>query len=662
MAIVKRVRYRSAFLFAMGAAFALSACGGAPPPAAATGPSETKPVAASSPAEVEKPLNEPEGVIATLRWKSPMETVLSLATAAGVPTDMANDGVKGLLRVASKEALGGSGNELSDLIATDAPIDILTVLPAEGEKPTPGVIVSIGLTSFERAKSLASKAHGAKVTDIGRGMARLTMNQEDRCVLAEAKGKAPARIICSMEEGHSRLSEFAGYVARDLPIQPSKDADIRGELRMGALDHRFGLKKTVASFPLTMLAAAVDNKALSNALMDTADALRAEASALLNDVTLVGFDIKADSAKGLTLSLNLDSKSTTSWFLSTAADLQSKSGPPPAAFWHLPKDASSATYSAVVPSERIDAMRKSVAALVDGGLDYAKVPAADRKAIAHIFERSYPATFSVYASGVSETAPAKDVPAFASTLMGWHIGATDQNYANAVAGWKEIVAAYNRPALQSSLKKALKEKAVYVPTLKAGTAPKELGKDAFAIEITLILPAERTAAPPPANTRKTAVPSVATGKNAPAKTTKLALALYFMNDGGLTWYGFSADKKNLLSHLTVAKSTTATAETLATRADLEPLKSVKWIGGGFSTLAPIIRAATQAGGASPYAGIIQNTVRALPHRGDGAMFHHVDFVNGRLSFVFQMPKAPLEDVGSVVTGLAALAQAFGGNP
>lgn len=590
-----------------------------------------------------------------------METVLALAAASGVPTDMANDGVKGLLRAASKDAFGGSGNDLSELIATDAPVDILTVLHTEGEQP-PEFIVSIGLTSYERAKSLASKARGAKVSDAGRGMSRLTVDQEDRCMLAEAKGKAPARVICSTDSEHSRLAEFAGYVARDLPTQPSKDSDIRGELRMGALDKRFGLKKTVATFPLTMLAAAVDNKALSNALMDAADGLRAEASALLNDVTLAGFDIKADANKGLFISLNLDSKSTTSWFLGSAADLQSRGGPPPAVFWRLPKDSSSATYSAVIPSERFDPIRKTIVALADAGLDYAKIPAADRKALTRPIERSYPATFSCYASGVSDAPPPKDANALVSTFMGWHVGASDQNYANGIAGWKELAAAYNRPTIQSSLKKALKEKAVYVPTIKTIAAPKELGKDAFALEISLNIPADRSAPPAPASTRKTTVsgPVATTAKGAP-KTTKLTVTFYFMNEGGLTWYGFSADKKGLLAHMLVAKSG-APDETLASRADLEPLKSAKWIGGGFSTLAPFIRAATQAGGASAYSGIVQSTVRALPHKGDGAMFHHVDFVNGRLAFVFHMPKAPLEDVGSVVTGLAALAQAFGGSP
>ncbi len=644
-----------------------AACGGAPPAPPATAKEEVKPVTQSVP-EVVKPQNEPDGVIATLRWKNPAETVMSLASAGGVPADMATEGVRSLLRMIGKDAVHGSeGAAFADLVAADAPLDMLLLAgDSDGtSEPKPGVIVSIGLSSFERAKALIQKSGKTKVSESG-GVIRL--GDDDACVLTEAKGKAPGRVICTDESTHARLGEFTGYLARDLPLQPSKDSDIRGEIRLGAIDKRFGLRKTIATFPLAMLAAGVDNKILSNALMDAADALRAEALALLGDVAVVGFDLKSDPAAGLSMSVNADSRSTTSWTLTSVAMTEAHAGPAPGVFWRLPKDATSASYSNVMPAERFDGMRKALIQLVDGGLDYKKVPAADRKAVSHLLEKATAAaTISVLAQGGPDTLP-KGASPFLSALSGWSISGSDQPAAVSIATLKEFVAVYNRASLQSAAKKALEKNAVYVPTIKLLPTPKELGKDGLAIEVVLNLPetltSTKTAPPPPAATRKTTKTvggPVGVIKEGPPKTTKTSIYLFVTGDGTATWTAFGADKKSLFAHLAIVKSGTPD-QTLATRTDLESLKTTKWISGGFGTFLPLINMVTNTAGASAYSGIIQNLVRTLPHKGEAPMFHHMKFENGRLEYVFSIPKAPLEDVGTIVTGAASLAQAFGGTP
>ena len=646
-------------------AFAV-ACGGAPPAPPATAKEEVKP--ASQPvAEVVKPQNEPEGVVATLRWRNPSETVMSLASAGGVPSDMASEGVRSLLRIIGKEAAHGSdGAALAELIATDAPVDVLVLAgdSSGNTEPKPGLIVSVGLTSFDRAKTLVQKSGKANGGDSG-GIVRF----DDSCVLAEAKGKAPGRMICGDDSVESRLGEFAGYVARDLPLQPSKDSDIRGEIRVGSIDKRFGLRKTIASFPLAMLAAGVDNKILSNALMDAADALRAEALALLGDVGVVGFDIKSDPATGLTLSVNADTRSTASWTLTSAAATASHAGPAPAAFWRLPKDATSASYSTPIPAERFDGILKVLGQLADGGLDYLKVSPADRKAVVHVLEKtSANPTFSVMAQGSTENAPkaANSSNPFLSAFSGWTIHGADRPTAIDVAKLKEFVAVYNRATLQAAAKKALARDAAYVPTIKMVPTPKELGKNGVAIEIVANLPDPQSSPAPTPGTRKTSNSKtlggpMATTKPAAPKTTKVTFFLYVLGDGAVTWTAFGTEKKALLEKLAIVK-TSATEQTLASRTDLDPLKDAKWISGGFGTLLPLIHMITTTSGASAYSGIIQSMVRTLPHKGEAPMFSHVAFQNGRLEYVFWIPKAPLEDVGTVVTGAASLAQAFGGNP
>ncbi|MEJ7734532.1 MAG: hypothetical protein WKG00_35715, partial [Polyangiaceae bacterium] len=493
-----------------------------------------------------------------------------------------------------------------------------------------------------------------------------------RCAVAAGGGGVPARLVCG--ESDKDLVSLAAWMGRTLPGQPARSgaaADLHGEARFAPVEARWGadLKQILRQLPLLAKGeVGIGEPRFDDAVVEAATAAQEDLVALMADLDRVSLDVSVASG---TCQLNgtgtLQLRNKSSWFVSTMVDRPERQGPP-AMFWRLPKDASSASFGRGTDPARYTRVLKIVRNLVDGGLTKAKVgSAADRKALTDAIQLPLGKdTNIVHASGRFAAAPAKPGAAPTSQqkidglmggVMGWSVFGLDEGPENVTRWLKELVAVWSRAGLQGPLKKELgADTARSLPVIKSGPAPRELGAGGTAFEIKI--PNIDDPDDPPFDAK--------TGKmKANRKKVTFTFHVLVMADDKTTWLALGNKKDELVKRLLSVKSGAPEANTLATRPGLEPLKQGKNLGGGFFTLAPLVDAAKSSaefampgGSAPPEVAELMAALANLPNKGETPMLLTTQIAAGnapRASVSVQVPKGVMEDLAKL--GVAAASAA-----
>lgn len=645
------------------------ACGSAPPPeakppAAVAAPAAAAPAPAAVAAPEVKPLDlspvpEPEAMIGLARWKDPQTTLQSISGTAGLPPELVSAGSEAVVEEILKEALRGvvDARQLAPVIALDAPVDAIASLDPNPSKRDGYGAIAIGLKSFDGARQ-AAEASGP-VVEVAPGMLRLgdKRRMKGACVIAASAGKTPARLVCGARDRD--VMTLAPYLTRTLPTLASGSADMHAELRVTPFDQRFGalLRQTLAGAPMYVQSElSIGEPKFDRALVEAATGLADELSLTVSDLDKVALDLSFSPTGGFTTSGSLAFRGTKSWLATVITDKPAKTGAP-ALFWRLPKDADLATFAPGPDPAHYATMLRTLRTLLDGVLTKENIgTAADRRALAELLAMPLPkGTISVQAQGRLPDAKSKAksvaqqrLDGLLDAYLGWTLLGVDQPPAAIVKQWKDLVAAYNRPGLQSAMKDALGSDAKLLPTLKTVAAPAQLGAGGLAVELKVRdLPAEELSG---------------LMEGIPSEKAKLNASLYVfvMGDGPVTWMGVGANKDALVKRLLSVKAGAPEGATLATRAGLEPLRSTAHWSGGFVSLGSMTGGLTSVMETLPEAAVpearkLLDALRRMPNRGETPMLLTSGVAGSGpvvASTSFNVPRGTIEDIAALVLAVA----------
>jgi len=596
------------------------------------------------------PVPEPDDVVGVLAWKNPAATLGAIADCAKIDRKISDE----VLRRAPHELMreGGLPRGLADVVAIDAPVFGLVTLEPDKKRPGALAAISLGLTSLEKARAAAEDA-GGSLTESGPGMWRLGAKSDTSCVIAASAGAAPARLVCGIKGAD--VTALAPYLTRTLPTAAGSANDLHIEARLAPVEARFGamIRSQVQVLPvLARGELAIGDPKFDRALVDAASAIADEAAALVGDADRVSLDVSVDPTSCLRASGALSLRAQTSWLAQGMAERPDRAGPAPAIFWRAPKDSGSVGYGRGSDPARLTPILRNLRMLLDGLLTKYNVgSAADRKALTDVIDLPMGKdVVTVSASGRLDTlapqggarTPQQEVDALLNSYVGWSVIGYEEGSAPVAKQLKDIASVYNRKGLQDPLKKALGKDAVFMPTIKAGAAPASLGAGSVDLEIKL------------ANVK-------AADLKVPGATAKdkvnAELHVLLMPDGKeRTWLAIGTKRDELVKRLLAVKTGAPDAGTIASRTDLEPLRTGKHMSAGFFAFGPIVKGLDRpggyfGGGSDPQLQKVIRSLGALPNRGEAPMFFTTTVTGGdapRGEVSFWVPKPVLEDMGALL--------------
>ena len=603
------------------------------------------------------PVAQPADIFMTARWKNPNATLSGLSSCAGIPGLTAETSARMLIDKALASAFrsGVDGRQIAELVALDAPVDLVVALdPAKRLPPQTLLAFSIGLTSLDRARS-ALKA-GGELVELAPGLHRVgTPNAGDlTCVIGAAAGSAPARLICGKHD--KDVAALGPYLARNVPLSEPPARDVHAELRFTTIDQRYGsdLRRGLGFLPNLARTQTIGDPHYDRALEDVAAALADEGAALAGDLDRVTFDLGVDANSCLEARTSIQLRGKSSWLAGTMIESSSHAGPPPALFWRAPVDSDSASYGHATDASRYSGIVRALRGLVEGKLAKEKIGSdADRKALAGLITLPLGKdTNVVVASGhipgasspraadakLSEQQLSDDL---VNGYLGWYLFGFDEGPDAITRLLKDIVSVYNRKALTDPLRKELGPTPAF-PGLKLGGAPRELGAGSLAIELQGEIPA----------------------KHGATKPTVFTVHLLLMTDRKTTWLAVGPNRDTLVKHLQMVKAGAPDTGTLRSRSGLEPLRTGKAVSSGFLTLSIFTRGFGNAlgnlslgvsGKKGAQLADIVSTLNNLPHKGDTPIFMTTEVTPGagpRSDVTLQVQKGSFEDLGvMLMTGL-----------
>lgn len=647
---------------------ALLGCAEAPPAAAPTidnVPAAAKPAAVAAPPLDLAPVAEPPDVFVVARWKNPNATLTGLSVCAGVPEALAENNARSLIDKALASAFrgGADGRQIADIVAFDAPVDLIVSLDTTRRTPNALFAFSIGLSSLERARTAIQT--GGELVEVAPGLFRVGVKDAGdlSCVLGAAAGSAPARLICGQRD--KDILALGPYLARNLPLTEPPRQDVHAELRFTPIDTRYGgdIRRGLGFLPNYARTRTIGDARFDAALEEAALALADEGAALAADLDRVTIDLGVDPKSCLTASTALQLRGKTSWLAGTIADQSGKSGPPPAIFWRAPLDSDSASYGRATDVNRYSGIFRTLRGLVEGALAKEKIGSdADRKALAGLINLPVGKDTSVVvASGHAHTV-AKQIPAGAKLseqemadellngYLGWYMLGFDEGPDALTKLLKDVVAVYGRKGLIDPLRKELNHDAQALPAAKFVAAPRELGRGALDLELKFEIEAKRG-----------------------EKPLAFALHVLLMGEGKSTWVAIGSNRDDLVKHLLKAKAGAPEAATLAARPGLEPLRSGKAVSSGFLTLSMFTRGLSAILGNPAMTSQIPGrmgasmeeigrTLNNLPNKGETPIFVVSEArqeAAPRTEFTLQVQKGSFEDLGVVLMTGARLANKAG---
>ena len=618
---------------------ALSAMGlgcGAPPQATtAAAPSVVKAVAVTKEEAPElSPVSTPADLIALARFKKPQSAIETVGAWANFPFKL-------------RDVLPADLKGLEGVVAWDAPLEAAAALDpvGDGKVPEPLAVVSVGLTSLDGALDFA-RAQGQSVSRLRAGVYRIGDSEDVSCAVAVSLGSTPARLIC----GHRPhdVDGLLDYATRGLPNEPLPNLDFQMELRLQPIKKKYeaeiGSARLLAGFLIREVQ--LDYPRFDRALSDVTYSLVDEATALVHDLDKVRFDTNLDGAKNvINLRVDLKFAGQKSWLVQSSAETLSMIEPAPPLFWQLPADSTSASYGVGWKQGRLKPIGHTLAELLDGYLEFEKVPSTLRnqasKTLELMFEQN---TKQVRAQGELSELPSDPMLSADYRVFGWQLAAIDGDSKPLLALFDGLSATLSSKELSRLLKQRLGVDAGLMPKFSSH-AVQLRGFKPGAKAYRLDLPREAF--------EKYAKSQLKLGDMPVPKGTKLAksvpLSLVVAYDGERSWVGLSPDEKAILKRLESLKDPKTAV--LRTRDGLDALKSTPRSCGGFVTLGYF------AGELGTLNADAAKTISALPHHGETPAVFTCDLTASgpELTTSFAVPRAAIEDIGALVPVLALLA-------
>lgn len=638
-------------LVVCGASCVPLACGGAAqqptqtPVAVATAPKTV----ASEPLPELTTVPEPADVVALARWKTPSGTFATVQQWFGLPVPV-NEFIEEVLSVPD-----------GSVVSTEAPVDGLVTLDPQAPKddPRPLAAFSIGLRSLEEARQALSKK--AEVRQLQPGTYGVQLGSGgDRvnCLLGPSLGTASARIVCGERE-RDAVALFP-YLTRGMPVATLSDADVYAEVRLEPVQRRYGemipsALQMGSSFVSHELS--TGDRSVDRAITDALTGLSEEAVALLGDTDRMQLSFTMD-APNRTASgdLTFVFKSRGSWTAQALFEHADRQGAPPEIFWKAPAGSDSAFYARGTDEARYQRVQAIGADLIRALLTREKLPARDADSVAKLYEGIFMTTGpTVSASGHLEPAPVSEsaseferLSAQLTSALGWQIVGMDSPSTRVDKWLTDLASTYNRPSVQRWLREKADLKATAMPKITYRT--QRLGSlgnvKVMEMTVTSALLQE--------------VLSVQAEHAKPAKPFTYWIVL--MADGNRTWMGMSADRAALENKLAAVKGS-ASANTLASRAGLEPLKQMSTLGGGYMTIASLVHQSASSLGDSLHgyrahrAQQLFDILAKIPQHGETPILLWTNAQEGtpaRASIKFQAQRGTIDDLGAIIV------QAVGG--
>ncbi|HEX9294415.1 MAG TPA: hypothetical protein VF881_01230 [Polyangiaceae bacterium] len=572
-------------------------CGGAAPQPAAAAPAPAAPKAVAPPDLSEAP--EPNQLVGIVRWRSPNATLETLHQWTGV-------------RIAASDlAAEVFDRSIASVVSEEAPVDAVIALDSKGPERDfiPFVAVSIGVRSIESAYRAVQGV--ATLTEMRPGEYRVNFRhgrrKSDRwsCALVAAVGAAPGRFVCGRRDRD--VDALRAYMARTLPKRDLGASDLHLELHAPPVLQVYGpainqsLRLGAVYAPRKL---EIGEPAFDRAIDRIAAGISDELGAVIGDLDTLTFDLALAPDKA-SASAAFRLRGQQSWTAATLANQATRQAPPPPMFWRLPAGASTASYQHGPDPRRFDAIRRTLAELVDGWLLHEGIAPADRAPINALFSDKYSTEAPwVSAAGAYTTStaikpaakanapPAQD-DAWLTALegAGWYVvgvGAPNQ-YPDFL---KSLASAVSRPKIQGFIKTKLAalrtsdESPATSKTLPIGftfksvAAPKELPKGSLDFELTV----SRESVGAPAGDGKKSAQKPPKATSAKAAVPPVKVHVLVVAEAAQTWCALGTDRGQLVKTVQAVLEGAPESGTLASRQDLTPLKDGKFAGASFVTL------------------------------------------------------------------------------
>lgn len=612
---------------------ALLGCGA---PAAPAAPSPAPLVSAVPDAKEEavdlSPVAAPAELIAVARFKKPETAIETVAAWANSPYKL-------------RDVVPADLKGLESVVAWNAPLEVAVALDpnGEGKLPEPLSVVSVGLTSLEAALDFA-RNKGQSVRRLRAGVYRIGDSEEISCAVGSAVGSAPARLVCG-HRAHDVDGLFS-YATRGLSNEPLPNVDFQLELRLEPIKKKYqaeiGSARLLAGFLLREVQ--VDNPRFDRALSDVAYSLVDEATALVHDLDKLRLDSNLDSAKNL-INLRVDLKfaGQKSWLVQASAETVAMSEPAPDLFWQMPADSTQASFGVGWKPGRLKPIGHTLAELLDGYLESAKVPAGVRNQAAKSLELLFEVnTKQVRAQGELSELPADPLLAADYRFFGWQVAALEGESKNLISMFDGLWQSLGSRDL-ARLAKARGNIALLPKFSSHGVQVRGFkpGAKAYRVDISreiLENYAKGLLKLEPAPKGKPGVKSV-------------PLSLIVAYDGVRSWVATCPDEKAMIKRLESLKD--PQAPVLRTREGLDALKNTPRAAGGFFTLTRFAGQAAALGGNAAEA---PKLFSALPHHGETPILFSSDVsASGpEITTTFTVPRAAVEDLGALLPVLALM--------
>jgi len=575
-------------------------------------------------------------VIVVGRLQSPAASVDLLASWTGLPLDW-----RALMDGALPRTSLGPGREV---LALDAPVDLLVTLPRAGSAPEPRMAFSVGVASLEGALELA-EALDEDVEAVGTRLYRIGGRGELTCMLGPAAGRAPARLVCG--DGFGDVEELMPYMTRSLPRETVGAADVHVELRVEPIRRMYGPTLAQAGqlgIPFLVRELSLDDPRLDRAVAEVARGLLAEGIALIDDVDRLSLTVDLDAAAGAARgAMTVDFRAAKSWTGTTLLDAAPRATTVPDAFWNLPADVPAASFSAPSNPERWREARRSAGEILDALLVIGKVPDPLRKQATRLVEQTLTRSAATVVVQGTNPAPGKRpvaedgtdelevrfLPALVQQL-GWQIHRVEAPAKEYTDYFDGFVRVYNDRAIT----KLLEER---IPDLEPAAMPR--------------LAAKPAGAGFPVGSRRYELTFTSPSDGAPVTVTQLHLVV--VPNGKQTWIAVGGDLGVLRQE--TARLLTPTAKTLRDRPGLEGLQRERFTGAGFTTLRRSFSGSLQQYFEMSDAEVAR-VMNLLPARGETPMITTVRVTAAgapRLEWATVMPKAVVQDMATAVPAVMA---------
>jgi hypothetical protein len=594
------------------AVLALPAC--VPPP---TSSSPVTPAAIVTPSSSQapdlSPVAEPSGIVALTRLRNLQSTLHSVERVLRLPLSLESE-FRALLR--ERDA---------DVFQLNAGIDLALVLDPKSKDDDPKVLgaVSFPIADLEHVRSVVEREF--EVTPLVPGVYRIAIPKDEGvaeepeksgsliddfdfrkrlpegryCDLAASLGDSPARLVCS--ETERELDMLRPWMTRGLPREVMGDGDFHGEIRMGPLRDRYlPVARTQA-----LAAGFLAKRWLENEwnlreprLLRIPDQLLREGLALFEDVDRISIDGKLDAETSeMSFRGKISFRSKTAWLTQVYTSANAEQGLAPEAFWRLPKDADTASYTRSADPGLYEGVHETTRLLLSDLLTRTPISPATSSAI-DAFLAAMPMHKATVVTAQGGTSPAWQLPGakaksnptpreavrsieeLVNSSVGWSIVGIDAPSA-AYADWlRKGVVAYEGLVREGranpDIGKTLRD-ARWVPKARVRNQLPGYPRGSVGVDLTVQFDSRdiwtySTGAKgdPPAHPA------------GPAVAGSITLRWVVVPEGAnRTWIGFSTDSKILQQKVGVVLAKAGRDATIGSLEGLDPLRRTPTVGGGF---------------------------------------------------------------------------------